>query len=88
MNSKKDYYSVADEINRLRELKQNAMVESAEREGLKQRSREMRKFLEQQSTEVTEYVELLVQRLMEMVTICDEQFNVKFKSGANVDVAK
>ena len=32
-NSKKDYNSVADEIDRLRELKQNALVESAEREG-------------------------------------------------------
>lgn len=28
-NSKKDYNSVADEIDRLRELKQNALVESA-----------------------------------------------------------
>ena len=48
-NSKKDYNSVADEIDRLRELKQNALVESAEREGPKQRLREMREFLEQQS---------------------------------------
>ena len=43
-NSKKDYNSVADEIDRLRELKQNALVESAEREGLKQRIRQMREF--------------------------------------------
>ena len=33
-NSKKDYNSVADEIDRLRELKQNALVESAERGGI------------------------------------------------------
>ena len=32
-NSKKDYNSVADEIDRLWELKQNALVESAERGG-------------------------------------------------------
>lgn len=31
----KNYNSVADEIDRLRELKQNDLVESAEREGLK-----------------------------------------------------
>ena len=61
-NSKKDYNSVADEIDRLRELKQNALVESAEREGVKQRIREMWEFLEQQSTEVTEsHVTLLLQ---------------------------
>ena len=87
-NSKKDYNSVADEIDRLRELKQNALVESAEREGLKQRIKEMREFLEQQSTEVTEYDELLVRRLIEKVTVYDERFEVEFKSGAKVDVER
>ena len=87
-NSKKDYNSVADEIDRLQELKQNALVESAEREGLKQRIREMREFLEQQSTEVTEYDELLVRRLIEKVTVYDERFEVEFKSGTKVDVGR
>lgn len=35
--AKKDYNEIADEIFRLRELKQNALVENAEREALKQR---------------------------------------------------
>ena len=87
-NSKKDYNSVADEIDRLRELKQNALVESAEREGLKQRIRDMREFLEQQSTEVTEYDELLVRRLIEKVTVYDKRFEVKFKFRAKVDVER
>ncbi len=43
-NSKKDYNNVADEIDRLRELKQKALTESAEREGLKKRIVEMREF--------------------------------------------
>lgn len=42
VNLKKYYNSVADEINRLRELKQNALVESADREGLKQLIRDIR----------------------------------------------
>lgn len=87
-NSKKDYNSVADEIDRLRELKQNALVESAEREGLKQRIRQMREFLEQQSTEVTEYDELLVRRLIEKVTVYDDRFEVEFKSGAKVRIKR
>lgn len=87
-NSKKDYNSVADEIDRLRKLKQNALLESAEREGLKQRIKEMREFLEQQSTEVTEYDEPLVRRLIEKVTVYDERFEVEFKSGAKVDVER
>lgn len=87
-NSKKDYNSVADEIDRLRELKQNALVESAEREGLKQRIRQMREFLEQQSTEVTEYDELRVRRLIEKVTVYDDRFEVEFKSGAKVRIKR
>ena len=88
-NSKKDYNSVADEIDRLWELKQNALAESAERGGrVKQRTREMREFLEQQSTEVTEYDELLVRRLIEKVTVYDERFEVEFKSGVKVDVGR
>ena len=85
-NSKKDYNSVADEIDRLRELKQNALVESAEREGMKQRIREMREFLEQQSTEVTEYDELLVRRLIEKVTVYDEKITVRFKSDVEIEI--
>lgn len=46
-NLKKDYNNVADEIDRRRELEQNALVESTEREGLKQRIKEIREFLEQ-----------------------------------------
>ena len=69
-------------------MKQNALVESAEREGLKQRIKEMREFLEQQSTEVTEYDELLVRRLIERVTVYDERFEVEFKSGTKVDVER
>lgn len=49
-NSKKDHNCVADEIDRLQELKQYALVESDKREGLKQRIREIREFMEQQST--------------------------------------
>lgn len=63
-------------------------MESAEREGMKQRIREMREFLEQQSTEVTEYDELLVRRLIEKVTVYDERFEVEFKSGVMVDVKR
>ena len=73
---------------RLRRTVIFTLVESAEREGLKQRIREMREFLEQQSTEITEYDELLVRRLIEKVTVYDERFEVEFKSGAKVDVER
>lgn len=87
-NSKMDYNSVADEIDRLRELKQKALSESAEREGLKKRIAEMREFLETQTAEIPEYDELLVRRMIEKVTVYDERFEVEFKSGVKVDVGR
>lgn len=84
-NSKKDYNGIAEEIHRLRDLKQNALVASAEQEGLKKRIAEMREYLDSQPTEVLEYDEQLVRRLIEKVTIYDERFEVEFKSGTTVD---
>lgn len=60
---------IADVISRLRELKQITWAESTEHEGMKQRIREMQEFLEQQSTEITGYDELLMRRLIEKVTV-------------------
>lgn len=65
---------IADGISRLRELKQITLAESAEHEGMKQRIREMREFLEQQSTEITGDDELLLRRLIEKVTVCLKYF--------------
>ena len=47
-NSKEDYDDVAEEIYRLRELKQEVMMKNATREGLRQRIEEMTKFLKEQ----------------------------------------
>ena len=84
--SKNDYEDVADEIYCLREMKQNALVENAEREGKRQRIAEMTDFLNEQSSELEEYDEQLVRRLIEKVTIFDEKLAVEFKSGVEIDV--
>lgn len=56
-NAHKDYSDLADEIDRLREQKQNLMTKSAEREGLKQRVAEMKEFLNEQIGKIEEYDE-------------------------------
>ena len=84
--SKNDYNDVADEIYRLRELKQNVMIENAEREGRRQRIDEMTEFLNEQSYELEEYDEQLVRRLIEKVTVFDDKLTVEFKSGAEIDI--
>lgn len=87
-NAKKNYNDLAEEIERLRELKQNAMAENAEREGLKQRIAEMQEFLAQQMEQIEEYDESLVRRMVEKVTVYEEKFMVQFKSGTSVDVER
>ena len=85
-NAKGNYDSIVDEIYSLREAKQNAQVEGAEREGMKQRISEMQQFLAGQTQEVTEYDEQLVRRLIEKITVYDEKVIVEFKSGTSVDI--
>jgi len=53
---------------------------------LKKRIAEMRKFLNSQVTEILKYDDQLVRRLIEKVTVYDEKFEVKFKSGMTVDI--
>ena len=77
---------MADEIYRLRELKQNALAENAEREGKRQRIAEMTDFFNEQSCELEEYDEQLVRRLIEKVTVFHDKFAVEFKSGVEIDV--
>ena len=84
--SKNDYEDVADEIYRLRELKQNALVENIEREGKRQRIAEMTDLLNEQSCELEEYGERLVRRLIEKVTVNDGRIEVEFKSSIEIDI--
>lgn len=84
--SKNDYNEVADEIYRLRELRQNALVKNAEREGRRQRIAEMTEFLSEQSNWLKVYDEQLVRKLIEKVTVFDYKLTVEFKSGFEIDV--
>ena len=85
-NSKGNYDSITDEIYRLRELKQSAMVDSAEREGLKLRIDEMRQFLDEQTESITEYDEQLTRRLIEKITVYEDHFTIEFKSDTSMEI--
>lgn len=87
-NAKGNYDSIADEIYHLREVKQNALVDNAEREGVKQRISEMQQFLAEQTQKITEYDEQLVRRLIEKITVYEEKVTVEFKSGTSIDVRR
>src|SRR5690625_2315817 len=83
-NSKEDYEDVAEEIYRLRELKQEVMMKNAAREGLRQRIDEMTKFLIEQPQQLEMYDDLLVRRLIEKITIHERLLTIVFKSGIEI----
>ena len=87
-NSKADYTEIADEIECLRELKQNALVKIAERDGLKQRIAEMVDFLKEQDADIEGYDEALVRKMIEKVTVYEEKFVVEFRAGIGLDVQR
>jgi site-specific DNA recombinase len=76
------------EIYRLREQKQKAQIENANRDELRKRMADMGAFLQEQPTEVAEYDEKLVRRLIEKVTVYEDRFTVEFKSGVKEEVAE
>jgi len=84
-NSKEDYDDVAEEIYRLRELKQEVMMKNAAREGLRQRIEEMTSFLKEQPKQLVEYDDLLIRRLVERIAIYERELTIEFKSGLKIE---
>ncbi len=87
-NGKKEYGNVADEIHKLREQRQDVLIQDAERDGRRQRIEEMRAFLKEQANEPLGYDEQLVRRLVEKITVYDNKMTVEFKSGLEIDVER
>ncbi len=86
-NSKKAYDEIADEIFRLRELKQQTTVDTAARNEQLGRITELQDFIRSQSTDLTEFDESLVKRWVQKITVWPDRYTVKLKSGLSVDIA-
>ncbi len=79
--------TLGDEIIKLRDEKYRLQLEDANREGSRLKLEELESFLSKQGTEVQEYDDALVRRLVETITVYDDRFKVKFKSGIEIEVA-
>ena len=77
---------LADQIDDLREDRQDILAEAAERPDLQARMTDMIAFLEEMPEAVTEYSESLARRLVERITIFDEKIVVELKSGLQMEV--
>ena len=84
--SKEAYDEIADEIFRLRELRQQTTIDTAARDELIKRINDLQDYIAQQTTHLTEFDESLVRRWIKQITIWDDHITVELKSGVNIDV--
>ena len=77
---------LADQIDDLREDRQDILAEAAERTDLQARINDMIAFLEEMPAAVTEYSEALTRRLVKRITIFDEKIVVELKSSLQMEV--
>ncbi len=84
--AKKDYTILADEIDRLKEKKQQLLVDKAETEGFKLRIGELEAFLKGTNHELTEYDEAMVRKYIREIKVYEDHLQVCFKAGIDVDI--
>lgn len=87
-HAKKDYTVLADEIEILRDNKQEILVQRAETEGVKKRISELSEFLQNTDTELTEYDEQMVRKYIEQIKVYDEKLTVCFKAKVEIDIPR
>lgn len=83
---KEDYNDIADEIFRLREMKQKNFTDTAVRDERVKRINELNDFISQQDTELTEFDESLARRWLKEITVWDNRFSVELKSGVIIEI--
>lgn len=85
---KEDYNDIADEIFRLREMKQKNFTDTAVRDEQVKRINELNEFIEQQDSEMTEFDESLARRWLKEIIVQDNYCIVELKSGIKVDIER
>lgn len=85
---RENYDDLAEEILRLRELQEQTAMDHTANSEHKKRICELRKLIECQQSQITEFDEALVKKLIEKVTVYDDYLEFRFKSGVTVCVEK
>ena len=86
-NSKETYDNIVNEIYRLRDLRQETLSRNALRQDKRDRIAEMTDFLNTQTSDITEFDDKLVRKLVEKATVYDDRLVVEFKSGLEIEVS-
>ena len=85
-NQKDDYDDVANEILRLRDMRRQAEVDSVIKDEQMKQINDLQDFINSRPTTITEFDEALVRRLIEKITVFEDRFAVKFKSGVEIEI--
>jgi hypothetical protein len=85
-NKGKDFESLADEIEELREKRQTLLVEDASLSGENERINELIEFIHTNKYRTLLYDDTLVRKIIQNVTVYDDHFVICFKSGIEIKV--
>ena len=86
IKQRQDCDKLGQEITELHERKYQLQLDDAKKDGVRQKISDLKAFLDEQETQVVEYDEALVRRLIERITVHDDHFTVEFKSGLEIGV--
>jgi len=85
-NANQDYTEILEQIDTIRGEKQDLLLEDANNADIRRHIDEIEAFLDTQQTEVEEYDEGLVRKLLERVTVHDDHLTFGFRSGIEIDI--
>lgn len=86
IKTKQNYDELGDEIIRLKEQKRQLQFKDANANGEQEKIAELETFLNEQSSSIKEFDDALARRLLESVTVYDDKYKVRFKSGIEIDI--
>lgn len=87
-NNKEAYDEIADKIFKLREKRQQASMDTVQRDEQLQRITELQDFIKDQPSDLTVFDEALVKRWLKQIVIWPTHCTVELKSGLKVDVER
>jgi DNA invertase Pin-like site-specific DNA recombinase len=85
-NNKEAYDEIAEQIFELREKRQQASVDTVQRNEQLSRITDLQDFIKEQTADLTEFDETLVKRWLKQITVWPDHCTVELKSGLKVDV--
>lgn len=85
-NNKEAYDEIADQIFKLREQREKCTVDTAARDTQIARINDRQDYIKQQRTDLAKFDETLVKRWLKQITVWEDHFTVKLKSGLKIDI--